>query len=268
MTEHSLREDASRRGHGNGWRERARQRQAQRALERQLDYQQQKARRARGHEGDHVETMRRHVEQVRARIQRLCPIAENARVLEVGSGAHGLIFYFGAGCGVGVDPLAAHYASLFPVWQRRALTVAALGEQLPIADGWFDLVLCDNVVDHAEDPGRIVREMARVLRPGGLLYFTVNVHHPIYGVAASLHAAWNAAGLRLEISPFADHTVHLTLARARALFSGLPFTLLHETNNIGKSNALTRRRPPHHMGDGLKRVFFKNARYELVAVRT
>ena len=30
----------------------------------------------------------------------------------------------------------------------------------------------------------IVRELARILVSGGLLYFTVNVHHPVYAVAA------------------------------------------------------------------------------------
>src|SRR5688500_20394945 len=37
----------------------------------------------------------------------LRPLERDGRVLEVGSGAHGLIFYFGAERGVGLDPLAA-----------------------------------------------------------------------------------------------------------------------------------------------------------------
>ena len=66
----------------------------------------------------------------------------------------------------------------------------------------FDIVLCDNVVDHAEDPRRIVEEICRVLTPGGLLYFTVNVHHPFYHVAATLHAGWRALGLPFEDQAF------------------------------------------------------------------
>lgn len=244
-----------------------RRRQARRALERQLDYQRQKSRRARGHEDDYAEAMTRHAAEVRRKIEAVRPLGSDPRVLEVGSGAHGLIFYFGARRAVGCDPLAADYAALFPAWQRRAATVAAVGERLPFADSAFDLVLCDNVVDHAEDPARIVREMTRVLRPGGLLYFTVNVHHPVYRVAAAAHAAWNAAGLRFEIGPFADHTVHLTLDCARSLFGGLPLRLLDETHNIAESKARARERPPRHLGDRLKRVFFKNALYEVVAVR-
>ncbi len=148
-------------------------------------------------------------------------VKPDARVLEVGSGAHGLIFSFGAHSGVGLDPLAVHYASLFPKWQRSAATVAAVGESLPFADGTFDIVLSDNVVDHAratrDDFGRI----ARVLAPAGLVYFTVNVHHPFYALASTLHNWWNMLGISYEITPFADHTVHLTLDRARGLFNGL-----------------------------------------------
>jgi len=245
----------------------ARQRQAARALARQLDYQRQKSRHARGREGEFVAAMRQHSARVRAVLEGVRPVAPDARVLEVGSGAHGLVFYFGAARAVGCDPLAAHYAELFPAWQRRVPTVAARGEELPFADASFDVVLCDNVVDHAEGPARIVSELARVLAPAGLLYFTVNVHHPIYQLAASLHSAWNAAGLRFEIGPFADHTVHLTLDAARALFKGLPLRLLTERDNIAESREQARRRPPRHAGDRLKRLFFKNALYEVVAER-
>jgi 2-polyprenyl-3-methyl-5-hydroxy-6-metoxy-1,4-benzoquinol methylase len=67
--------------------------------------------------------------------------------------------------------------------------------RLPIRS--FDVVLCDNVVDHAESPKRIVAELTRILAPGGLLYFTVNIHHPVYAVAAGVHSSWRARGRAL-----------------------------------------------------------------------
>jgi SAM-dependent methyltransferase len=240
---------------------------ARRALERQLAYQRAKAARSAGREGEYVEAMRAHSARVRARLEEVRPMDADARVLEVGSGAHGIVFYFGTSNAVGVDPLACDYAALFPAWQRRVRTIAAAGEQLPFADASFDVVLCDNVVDHAEDPARIVRELARVVAPGGLVYFTVNFHHAVYHAAARLHAAWNAAGLRYEIGPFADHTVHLTLGGARGLFRGLPLRVLQERHDEQEARALARRRPPRHAGDRLKKLFFKNALYELIAER-
>jgi SAM-dependent methyltransferase len=250
-----------------GWLARARHSRAQRALERQLEYQRKKSQRARGREAEYVAAMRDHSSIVRATLEGVRPISVDARVLEVGSGAHGLIFYFGTTRGVGLDPLAAHYASLFPAWQRRARTVAAHGEALPFADGSFDVVLCDNVVDHAESPAQIVSELARVLAPSGLLFFTVNFHHPVYRAAAALHNCWKAAGLPLEVGPFADHTVHLTLAGARHLFKDLPLHIISEKHDTSRARAHARVRPPRHLGDRLKRVFFKNALYEVVAAR-
>jgi SAM-dependent methyltransferase/membrane-bound metal-dependent hydrolase YbcI (DUF457 family) len=240
---------------------------ARRALVRQFAYQRAKAALAVGHEAEYVRAMRARSARVRSRLKAFRPIGRDARVLEVGSGAHGLVFYFGARRAVGCDPLACEYAVLFPAWQGRARKIAAFGERLPFADSSFDIVLCDNVVDHAEGPDEIVRELARVLAPGGLLYFTVNFHHPLYSAAARLHAAWNDAGFRYEIGPFADHTVHLTLGAARNLFRDLPLRPLEERHNETEARAHARRRPPRHAGDLLKRLFFKNALYELVAER-
>jgi len=249
-------------GHGS-----VRKRLARRALERQLRYQVKKAQHLNGREQDVILAMQRSSKRVRDLLEAFQTIADDARVIEVGSGAHGLIFYFGAKLGVGVDPLAVSYRSLFPRWQNCASTIAAAGEQLPFADASFDVVLCDNVVDHAESPQQIVAELVRILRPGGLLYFTVNVHHPVYAVAAGLHSGWRGLGIPYEIGPFADHTTHLTLPAAAELFKALPLEILSKKSNIDEARARARKQPARHMGDRLKRVFFKNALYELVAKR-
>jgi SAM-dependent methyltransferase len=178
------------------------QRRARRALDRQLAYQRDKAEGLRGHESAIMAGMAENSAAVREKLRKVRPIPPKARVLEVGSGAHGLIFFFDAAERVGLDPLADHYRELFPAWQSRARTIAAFGEALPFENATFDVVLSDNVVDHAENPRRIVEEMVRVLRPGGLLYFTVNVHHPLYHWAANIHAGWRALGISFEITPF------------------------------------------------------------------
>ena len=204
---------------------------------------------------------------VRARIEQFRHVERTDRVLEVGSGAHGLIFFFGTDDGIGVDPLADHFSKLFPAWQARVRTIAAGGENLPFEDASFDIVLCDNVVDHAEDPRRTIEEMARVLRPGGLLYFPVNVHHPFYHAAATAHAAWRAVGVPFEIAPFSDHTVHLTPRATKRLFEGLPFRHLFEKDTIEQARRLGSQLRPRHAGDRLKRLFYKNALYEVVSQR-
>ncbi|HET9478257.1 MAG TPA: class I SAM-dependent methyltransferase [Pyrinomonadaceae bacterium] len=244
-----------------------RQKLAQRALERQLEYQQNKAANLRGREDEVILAMQRSSGRVRELLEQFQPIADDARVIEVGSGAHGLIFYFGTNRGVGVDPLAVSYRNLFPRWQSRVPTIAAIGEQLPFPDQTFDVVICDNVIDHAESPSRIVTELVRILKPAGLLYFTVNVHHPVYAVAAGVHSGWRALGVPYEIGPFADHTTHLTLSAATELFKKLPLEILSEKSNIAEARARARKQPARHMGDRVKRVFFKNALYQVVGKR-
>jgi SAM-dependent methyltransferase len=188
-------------------------------------------------------------------------------MLEVGSGAHGILFGSGSARAVGVDPLAAEYKRLFPAWQGAMPTIAASGEALPFGDGSFDVVVCDNVVDHAGRPPVILAELARVLAPGGILYFTVNVHHRLYSMVARAHRRWTAVGIPIEIGPFADHTFHFTPAQARDLFCGLPLEIRREHVYLDEAKVQARRRKFRHPGHLLPLVFFKNARYEVVAVR-
>ncbi len=234
---------------------------ARRALERQLAYQRDKAAAIESRLDEAAAFCERRTQALRARLARVRPIDEATRVLEVGSGAHGHAFFLEPGRAVGVDPLADEYRALFP-WHERTRTLAAFGERLPFPDASFDVVLSDNVVDHAESPARIVDEIVRVLAPGGLLYFTVHVHHPIYDLTSRLHGAATALGAPIEIGPFADHTVHLTRSAAERLLRRRELRWLE--HRVVRAPLA----PPRHVGDRLKKLFFKNATLEVVAIRT
>ena len=250
-----------------GWFARKRRERGRRALERQLEYQEKKAAALRSSQDDLVRSNFLRCQVVRQRLEKIATIPDNAKVLEVGSGAHGLIFGFGAGLGVGVDPLAVDYKRLFPSLQDQTTTLAAIGEELPFEDGSFDVVLSDNVIDHAERPLAILDELVRVLRPGGLLYFTVNVHHPIYALASHAHGAWNALGLKLELSAFADHTIHLTEHRITSEFERLPIDVLEHSSTVAETKAAYRRAQEKDADTLLKKLFFKNALFEAIAIK-
>jgi ubiquinone/menaquinone biosynthesis C-methylase UbiE len=58
------------------------------------------------------------------------------------------------------------------------------GRTIPFPDDHFDNILCTEVLEHAEQPERLMAEMHRVLKPGGFLLLTVpfaaRVHHAPY----------------------------------------------------------------------------------------
>jgi len=58
------------------------------------------------------------------------------------------------------------------------------GHSLPFADGAFDAVVCQAVLEHVADPPGVVAEIWRVLAPGGLVYseipFMQQVHEGVY----------------------------------------------------------------------------------------
>lgn len=58
---------------------------------------------------------------------------------------------------------AAHGESAALRWRQAA------AEDLPFVDASFDLCRCDRVLSHVDDPGRVLGEIARVLRPRGWL---------------------------------------------------------------------------------------------------
>lgn len=249
------------------WLEKKQWQRGKRALERQLDYQEKKAEILRDSATEIMLNVFSKARAVRQKLEAVKKIDASARIIEVGSGAHGLVFGFGDEFSVGIDPLAVEYKRLFPKWQEDTNTVAAIGEELPFADDFFDVVLSDNVIDHAEKPLKIVEELIRILKSGGLLYFTVNIHHPFYNFASKAHGAWNALGVKLEISPFADHTVHLTEAAIRDFFAAQPLEIIETTSTVeATKNALKQIKSPN-AEQRLKQIFFKNALFELIALK-
>lgn len=56
---------------------------------------------------------------------------------------------------------------------RPITCVSGDAEKLPFDDGMFDLVLSGGLLEHFPDPTRVLSEMVRVLRPGGIFYADV-----------------------------------------------------------------------------------------------
>jgi 2-polyprenyl-6-hydroxyphenyl methylase/3-demethylubiquinone-9 3-methyltransferase len=102
------------------------------------------------------------------------------RILDVGCGGGLLAEEFARlGCAVtGVDPSTDSLEVARAHAREGGLDIdyrEATGDALPFADGEFPAAYCCDVLEHVDDVGRTVAEIARVLEPGGVfLYDTVN----------------------------------------------------------------------------------------------
>lgn len=100
------------------------------------------------------------------------------RVLDVGCGPQGsLEWAHDAALRVGLDPLVEDYRRL-GIDAHAMRYVAGGAERIPFDDASFDVVAAFNSLDHVDDAGRALREIARVLAPGGLFLVVVEVGHP------------------------------------------------------------------------------------------
>lgn len=103
---------------------------------------------------------------------RLLPQRRFRNALEVGYGAGAVLLACGdavdslSGIDLDADPGPVH-ALLASRGQRANLTQGSVYE-LPYADASFDLVVSFSVFEHLHEYERALREVARVLEPGGL----------------------------------------------------------------------------------------------------
>jgi SAM-dependent methyltransferase len=108
---------------------------------------------------------------------RLCRerIPRGAEILEIGSGPSNesseMLSGIGKVTGLDIDPDVKNNR-----WLSNALVFT--GGQMPLADESFDACCSNYVLEHVENPVEHFKEVARVLRPGGIYCFrTPNLFH-------------------------------------------------------------------------------------------
>ncbi|MDB5096122.1 MAG: Methyltransferase type 11 [Cyanobacteria bacterium RYN_339] len=118
----------------------------------------------------------RHSARLSLIVRTLAPhLAAGARVLDVGAGAGRLANLLAArGCQVtGIEPSEEFVAYARAHALPGASFERGAAERLPYADGSFDAVVAGEVLEHLADDGVAVRELWRVLAPGGVALVTV-----------------------------------------------------------------------------------------------
>lgn len=135
-------------------------------------------------------------------------------------------------------------------WLRRPRCLCADLDGLPVADGSVDLVFANAAMQWSSDPARAFSDIARVLRPGGLVIFTS------FGpdTLTELRTAWAEVDGEAHVHRFIDmHDYGDMLVRAgladpvmdverMTLTYADPLTLMREIRAIGAGNASPQRR--------------------------
>jgi ArsR family transcriptional regulator len=123
-------------------------------------------------------------ERVIEKMVEVSGVGEASEVVDVGTGTGFVAAGIAPRVGrvIGIDNAPA----MLEVAQKNLRTLGVpnvdllVGEvrRLPLEDGSVDAAFANMVLHHAEDPEAMLREMARVVRPGGTVAITDEVAHP------------------------------------------------------------------------------------------
>ena len=167
------------------------------------------------------------------------------RILDVGCGTGGnllLLSKYGDAEGVDVSPDAVSFC------RERGLQQVKQGtaEQLPYGDATFDLVTALDVVEHLDDDLAGLKEMRRVLRPGGRVLIFVPTFMFLWGLQddvsnhrrryrlSELRGVLERAGFDVERTTYANITFFLPILVMRKLMR-LTGIKAESENNINVS---------------------------------
>ncbi len=143
--------------------------------------------------------------------------------VEIGPGPYPAVAVAPWRTAIAVDPISEGYIAqgLVPDECRHVLFITATGEHIPLPAGAADMVVMENCLDHCSDPGAVLREARRILKPGGHLWLLVD----LMTYRDEMHP-----------NPFTEESLRALLAREG-------FSAIHERTST------ERRSHPHAYGE-------------------
>ena len=167
------------------------------------------------------------------------------------------------GCGVGtylshlvpISKMAVGLDIEFPrVQDSSAFTpnvFCAAGENVPTAEYSFDLVFSHEVLEHVQNDQEAIREMVRVLKPGGrIVLFCPNRGYPFethghywkgkYHFGNTPFINWLPRKWRDKLAPHVNVYTRTDLAK---LFAGLPVKIVGKRTIFGAYDNIIERHP-------------------------
>jgi SAM-dependent methyltransferase len=167
------------------------------------------------------------------------------------------------GCGIGLyleklQPfsnscigLEYEYSRAWKAAQRAEIILNAAGEQLPFPANRFDVLLSNEVIEHVEDDAQTVKEMIRVLKPGGrLVLFCPNRWYPVETHGIYWRGKYRFGNIPLVNylptrwrNRLAPHVRAYTRKDLEVLFRGLPVRPVTKTVIFGGYDNIIHRNP-------------------------
>jgi SAM-dependent methyltransferase len=99
--------------------------------------------------------------------------SRNTRVLDVGCGIKPYRNLFITNDYVGIDIQGGGHAD-----EAKAVDTFYDGVNIPFQEDSFDSIICTQVLEHSSDPEMLVKEMSRVIRPGGRIFISMPFIYP------------------------------------------------------------------------------------------
>mgnify|MGYP001586836946 CR=1 FL=1 len=120
----------------------------------------------------------KHQEKTINFLEKFIPDLKKKKILDLGSGMGGfLVAMQQTGYDIqGLEP-NSDYCEITGLRGKRyglkVRVVNGFGEKIPFSKDFFDLIFCNDVLEHGQNPREVLRESHRVLRAGGQMYVTV-----------------------------------------------------------------------------------------------
>ena len=125
-------------------------------------------------------------------ISKFAPI-DGAKILDVGSGDGGISIAFGKSNQtevIGIDLNSARVkTSIIGAKEEKAASdfLVANGSNLPFKQCFFDIIICNDVIEHVQNPKKLLSELHRSLRDGGVLYICAPNGFSPYSIIRDAH---------------------------------------------------------------------------------
>jgi SAM-dependent methyltransferase len=172
-------------------------------------------------------------------------------------------FVFEDGCGVGAYlehlsrdahqtvGLEIEFVRAAEAHNKNSQIVNGAGEQLPLPNAFFDLILSHEVLEHVQDDRKSMEEIIRTLKPGGrLVLFVPNRGYPFethgtyrkgkYHFGNKLFVNWLPKAWRNKLAP---HVRAYTSKDINRLLNDLPVSVISHTILFGAYDNIIQRSP-------------------------